>query len=203
MSLPIYIGAATVAAGSAWWVNQQMKPKKKVELLRPRDNRIKILEVDQETDLGLRCKKSDGIVHTFIKAGRGWTVEGRNRITKFFGAEGTVYTAIFRDGDAEEVTLREILKLIWGEDFFASVPKIQKDLLDTAKVGVTVTPIKISPTEYGLEELTSADIDNQSDNIMLDKIATGDSGRPTVYNNLLYIAIGALAMYFALTRGII
>jgi len=200
----IWGGAAAVAAIAAYLVIQSAQQARIVELLRPRDNRIKILQVDNETDLGLRCKPSEGSVHVFIKAGRSWVVEGRRRLIKFFGAETTAYTTVIKDSVEQKVSFTEYLRLLWGDKFFDSVPEKQQKLLQDSVFGITVEPTRINAAEHDLDALTSDDVDNQSDNIILKKIAK-DQGSKTspLYTGGLGAIIGALVMYFLMTRGIV
>jgi len=183
------------------------RPRKVVELLRPRDSRGVRLRVAQETDLGLICKKRGGVVHRFIKRGRGWTFnEGGRMLTKFFGIEGTAYTGIARGDEIVNVSVPQYLKFLWGDKFYESIPEKQRQAVEQDIIGITVSIDKVDEEREGLPTLTADDINDEGDSVVLGKLAqaaTKVDAKKTFTNNIIWLSLGALIMYFLVTRGII
>ena len=199
----------------------QIRPTKRVELLRPRDRRSKILRVSRETDLGLTCIKAQGIIHRYIKAGPSWVSRrGLRMVTKFFGIEGTAYTAIPKppagidtvtDADGNvvahglKINTEEFLKFLWGPKFYDSLPPEAKVPVEKDVIGITIEIGPIDEERWGLETLSADDINSENDSLVLDKLAGGQ--KPNAMANaktaMVWLAMGGFAMYFLVTRGII
>lgn len=206
LSLIINILLAVTALGAIGYVVIFIKPTKKVLLLRPRDRRGKSLTVTQETDLGLVCKASKGVTHRFIKVGPSWVFHEAGRmITRFLGLEGTAYTAIAKGGDIVNVSVKEFLIFLWDQKFYDAIPEVQKDKVEMDVIGITIKVQAIDEDEAGLHTLTADDINDENDNIVLSKIAEPQktSTSQTIMNNVIWLALGALGMFFIVSRGMI
>jgi len=185
-------------------VVMSFKPETRVELLRPRDSRGKILRVVEENDLGLTCKKTSGIVHRFIKAGRGWTFNVRGKmITKFFGMEGRAYTGIIKGDEIVNVSVPNFLKWVWGEKFYNAIPEKQKSSIETDIYGITVEVQRVNEDELGLPSLRADDVNDEDESIMIRRFARGAqaSKQGSYINYFASGLIGALLMYLAVTQG--
>jgi len=112
-SLTVLLGiamAASVGFGVFIFILSK-KPSKEVLLLRPRDKRGLKIPVVKETDIGLICKTIKGIARRYIKMGCAWTFTmGGKVVTRFFGIEGTGYTAIVKGGTKVRVSLEEAVR---------------------------------------------------------------------------------------------
>lgn len=181
-----------------------LKPEKRVELLRPRDSRGKILTVVEETDIGLTCKPSGGVTYRFIKAGRGWTYSVRGKmITKFFGIEGTAYTGIIKGDDIVNVSVSEFLRFVWHDKFYDAIPAQQRQAIESDVHGITIEVQKIDEDSLGLPTLRPVDIHDEDESVMIRRFVKGAQNiKPGSYMN--YVAtglIGALLMYLAIKQG--
>ena len=206
LSLVVNILLAATALSSIFYVIIFIKPTKKVLLLRPRDRRGKSLSVTQETDLGLVCKASKGVTHRFIKVGPSWVFHEAGRmITRFLGLEGTAYTAIVKGDELVNVSIKDFLIFLWDEAFYDAIPKVQRDKVETDVIGVTIRVQKIDEEETGLNPLTADDINDENDNIVLSKIAEPQkaSTSQSIINNIIWLVMGALSMFFIVSRGMI
>jgi len=193
-----------VILGAAVAVVLSIRPEKRVELLRPRDSRGRILPIVEETDLGLTCKRTGGVTHRFIKAGRGWIFNVRGKmITKFFGIEGRAYTGMVRGDEVVNVSISELLKWAWGEKFYAAIPVQQKQAIETDVYGITIEVQRIDEDEFGLPTLRADDVNDEDESVMIRRFAKGaQDAKPASYVN--YVAtglIGALLMYMAMGQG--
>lgn len=205
-SLIVNVLLAVTALGAIFYVIIFIRPSKKVLLLRPRDRRGKSLTVTQETDLGLVCKPSKGVTHRFIKVGPSWVFHEAGRmVTRFLGLEGTAYTAIVKGDELINVSIKDFLIFLWDEKFYDAIPKVQKDKVETDVIGVTIKVQGIDEEEAGLSTLTADDINDENDNIVLSKIAEPQkaSTSQTIMNNIIWLVLGAAAMFFAVTKGMI
>lgn len=192
-----------IFVGIAYFV-MYIRPEKRVELLRPRDSRGRVLKVTQETDLGLTCKRVGGVVHRFIKAGRGWTFNINGKmVTKFFGIEGRAYTGIIKGDDIVNVPVSEFLKHTWGPEFYSAIPARQKQAVETDVHGITIEVQRIDEDALGLPTLHADDIHDEGDNTMLRRFArSAREGTPGSY--IYYVVcmlVGALTMYLAIGKG--
>jgi len=195
---------SAVIIGIAIYIVISLKPEKRVELLRPRDSRGRVLPVVEETDLGLTCKKTGGVTHRFIKAGRGWTFNVRGKmITKFFGMEGRAYTGIIKGDEIVNVSIAEFLKWTWGPKFYEAIPEQQRQSVETDVQGITVEVQRVNEDEFGLPTLRSDDVHDEDESVMIRRFAKGaQESKPGSYIN--YVAtglIGALIMYMAVSQG--
>lgn len=179
------------------------RPIKQVLLLRPRDKRGMQIPIVRETDSTLECKKVGDVARRFIKAGCAWTfVIGRQVTTRFFGMEGTAYTAIIKNKEEEKVSLEEALRSLWGDKFYEDVPEKQKSIIEKHKWGLTV---EVEPIEEGDDMISIASdiVQDASDSIILDKLAGAQKTSTTsqIYQFLMGAVTGALLVFFAATQG--
>lgn len=190
-----------------------LKPKTVVDFLIVRDRRGKTLKVMKENDIGLTCKKMDGKTYVIFKSpnGIGYTFTGGGRvITKFLAMEGSAYTSVTQDGPIEvKVTLLNYLKQIWGDKFFpafySSLPRDQKEALDTDTIGVTVEVEPVTgPAGSGATTAAIAiDEKRQLIEIILEKAKDRRKLGASVMQSLMPGLIGALLMYFMMMQGVI
>lgn len=200
----IFVIAAFIILGGGLFVVIYIRPEKRVELLRPRDSRGKVLTVIQETDIGLTCKGVKGVVHRFIKAGRGWTFNVNGKmITKFFGIEGSAYTGLIRGDDIVRVSVPEFLKHTWGPKFYDAIPTQQKQAIETDVEGITIEALRIDEEEAQLPRLRSADVFDEDESIMIRRFAKGvqEKGPVSFVNYVISTGVGALLMYMAIGQG--
>lgn len=186
----IFIIAAVAIFSIVPFMIKKFKPENKVDLLRPRDRRGKSLTIARETDLGIECKKTANYIYRFIKAGPAWVFsQGGKMVTKFFAIEGTAYTATVKGDTMVETPVSDYLKFLWGEQFYDSIPAPQKRAVETDVMGITVEIEPIDPEEYGLKTLTAADLDDEGDSIVLNKISRVQ--KPSTKRDLYQFAVGA------------
>lgn len=205
----MFILSGTILGGLLY--HNMRKPTKKVELLRPRDSRGKPLKVVMETDIGLVCRKTGGVIHRFIKKGRGWTFNEMGRMTtKFFGIEGSAYTSLIEDGPiTTKTSLIDHLKVLWGDQFgkiYNALPDAQRQAIETDVIGVTVELMKVDAEKEGLPTLTSDDIYDEDDNVMLRRFAQSTTKKKfgeSIMGDVFKVLVGALMMYFLIQRGIV
>ncbi len=169
-------GIALIVVGVIFYavikVSMKGRPIKEVLFLRPRDRRGEAMTVTKETDRSLVCGKTDPI-HRFIKVGPGYVfAEAGKAITRFWGIEGTAYTADLNTGK-NEGSIPEFLKSVWSKKFYDKLPEERKKAIETDKIGVIVDPIPIKEEEYGFPTLTSDDINDEGDAVVLDRISRG------------------------------
>ena len=177
-----------------------------VELLRPRDGRGKKFEVDYETDVGLKCKKTKGLTPKFIKIGRGWLFNERGKsITKFFGIEGTAYTATIDIENEKPIKMKieAFLRWVWGDKFYNSIPSTQRDTIEKSTWGLTIDPVKIDEEEHNLETLPMESVHDEADAIVLNAYAqnTMNNKKIGIMPYLIGGVIGSAVMYIAVTKG--
>lgn len=206
LGLIVNVLLAITALSSIGYVLIFIKPTKKVMLLRPRDHRGKSLSIRQETDIGLACKAIKGVTHRFIKIGPSWVFhEGGRMITRFFGIEGTAYTALARGDAIVNVSVKEYLEFLWGEKFYKAIPEAQQTKVETDVIGITIKISEIDEDEKGLPTLTSSDINDEDDNLILSKIAKPQKQKTSqaIMNTIINFALGAALMYFIVKQGYI
>lgn len=204
ISLIINLLLVIIAISSIGYVFLFIKPTKKVLLLRPRDHRGKSLSVVQETDLGLSCKPIKGVTHRFLKIGSSWVFnEGGRMVTRFFGIEGTAYTAIVRAGAMVNISVKEFLIFLWDEKFYNAIPESQRKKVETDVIGITVKISEIIEEEEGLPTLTSSDINDEDDNLILSKIAKPQkiNTSQAIMSTIVNFMLGAALMYFVIKQG--
>lgn len=191
-SSPTGILALGITAAIFIYFIQQIwrrRPRKEVLFLRPRDRRGEILEVTRETDRSLICEKANPL-HRFIKTSPGYTfVDGSKPVTRFWGIEGTVYTAVVKGGREIKMKLTDFLRDVWGKAY-DKMPKEMREAIEN--VGILVEPEPIDAEGYGLPSLSSDEINDEADAIMLGRLAqtTKPETRREFYHILIGIGLG-------------
>lgn len=180
------------------------RPTKEVLLLRPRDKRGLVVPIAQETDLGLICKKTGGIMRRFLKAGCAWTFTIRGKVvTRFIGLEGTAYTAILKGKEIVNISLEEALRIVWDDDFYDKIPPERKEAVEKDKWGITIEVSPIVEEEEGLIPMSSDDLHDADDDVVLSKIAKG--ANPSAKREIYQFAMGAIAggflVYLSVMQG--
>jgi hypothetical protein len=168
-------------------LGNRSRPLKEVMFLRPRDTRGERMTITEESDTSIVCGRTNP-VHRFIKIGKGYVFkEGGRAVTRFFGVEGTVYTSEFISKLNEKLTIREVLEAIWGKSFYERIPQERRNQIESHILGVTVEPARIRVEDYGLTNLTSDDIDDESDGAVLSILAgkLQDSSTKKDFTNIL------------------
>jgi len=187
------IGATALIVFVIIFLTSKTKTKKEVLFLRPRDKRGERLEVTRETDRSVLCEKSNPI-HRFIKVGSAWTFkEGGKTSTRFFGIEGSAYTPIIKGGEEERFTLSEHLRNIWTDRIYEALPEKLRNAIERDKFGVIVDPIEINIGDYGLTNLSSDDVNDEGDAIVLNRLANQgyrENVKQKLLGNLIWLALG-------------
>ena len=179
-------------------------PKREVLHLRPRDKRGEKLKVSDETDLAVICKRKNNSVNRYFKKGCAWVFNESGRmVTKFFGMEGTAYTAVARGDEQVKVSVSEFLRTTWGESFYAQIPEDQRRDVETDVVGITVEVESIDVDEEDLINLTSDQINDEDDSMMLKKFVDQSKGSTTKRDITAIggaMLLAAFFMFFLMTR---
>jgi len=148
--------------------------------------------ITRETDRSIVCGRTNPI-HRFIKVGPGYVFnEGGKAVTRFWGIEGTAYTGVLAGDKPVKLTIPEYLRMVWGKRFYESVPPKQREALEKDKMGVIIEPVPIQEEKYGFPTLTSEDIDDEADAVILSRIAkaTTISTKREFYQLMIGIIIG-------------
>lgn len=180
------------------------KPTREVLFLRPRDRRGERLVITQETDLSVACERSNP-VHRFIKAGAGYTFkEGGRMVTRFWGIEGTAYTGVLQNARDIKMSISVFLRELWGDRFYDRMPTEQKKQVEEHKIGVTIAPVPIIEEEYGLPTLTSDDVNDEGDAVVLQRISNvmKPSGKRELYQMMIGAGLGFGAAAILLRMGL-
>jgi len=145
-----------------WMGNQVIK-------IIPADHRFIDLAIDEETAISVQCKKLKGMpVQRFLKLHPGFTgIVGRflkKAITRYIGIEGTAYTWKIEEGRWKKLgSLAKAIRGVWGEDFWATVPKTQREKLEESRIQVTVGLDKAPLTPAGMRSISEEDIKQEED----------------------------------------
>lgn len=179
------------------------KPSREVLFLRPRDRRGERLTITKETDISIACERSNPI-HRFIKLGAGYTFrEGGKMLTRFWGIEGTAYTGVLQDVPNQHMSLSAFLRELWGTKVYDNMPSVQKTAVEEDKIGVTIAPVPIVEEEWGLPTLTSDDVNDEGDSIVLERISNvmKPSGKRELYQMMIGAGLGFGAAAILLRMG--
>jgi len=181
------------------------RPIKEVMFLRPRDRRGKRMRVTRETDRSAFCERENP-THRFIKLGPAYEFqEGGRLVTRFFGVEGSAYTADLSGPNPNplRLTLGEILS---EYDWYRKLPQRIRDEVEKAKFGVVVDVKAIDPDEYGLPRWTSDDVHDEADAVILRRLAAGSqvsTVKREFYQLMVGIGLGMLAALLVLRWGVL
>ena len=135
----------------------------------PADHRFIDLNIDEETAVSIQCKKMKGMpLQRFFKLHPGFTgIVGRflkKPITRFLGIEGTAYTWQIQAGIWKKLgSLSDAMRTIWGEDFWASIPETQLELIEESRIQVTVGLDEAPLTPSGHRSISEEDIKSEED----------------------------------------
>jgi len=175
------------------WLSGKSKVRKEVDFLRPRDKRGERLDVTHETDRSVLCEKANPI-HRFIKVGPAFTFKnGGKTSTKFYGIEGSAYTAQLKQEELVKISVVDFLKTLWGKDLYEHMPAKMKDAVEKDKIGITIEPVKINPEEHGLDKLSSDDVNDEGDAVVLNRLAKqgmAENVKQKLLGNLLWFGLG-------------
>lgn len=193
------VGVIGVLVFVFFWLSNKTKHLKEVLFFRPRDKRGEVLDITRETDRSVACERSNP-VHRFIKIGAGFTFKDRGKtVTRFLGIEGSAYTAPLNlTKDVIKVSVEDFLRGIWGNKVYDYMPKKMRDAVEKDKIGITIEPVKINPADYGLEALSSDEVNDESDAVVLDRLSkfgSSENIKTKMLQNLIWVALGfALAI---------
>jgi len=140
-----------------------------VQKFLPADHRFMDLAIDEETSISVQCKKVKGMpVQRFFKLHPGFTgIVGRflkKPITRYLGIEGSAYTWQIENNKWKKLgSLDKAVRTVWGEDFWATVPDRQKDLLEDSRIQVTVGLDEAPLTPAGMRSISEEDIKQEED----------------------------------------
>ena len=135
----------------------------------PADHRFIDLGIEEETSISIQCDKKKGMPpQRFFKLNPGYTgIVGRflkKPITRYLGMEGTAYTWSLDAGTYHKMgSLGDAVRATWGEDFWATVPEHQKDLLTESRISVTVGLDAAPLTPAGMRSISEEDIKQEED----------------------------------------
>jgi hypothetical protein len=201
LSSPLIVGGivaavGAVAVGGTYLYAKQGTPaggRKEVVLLRPGFRGL-IVPVTKETAKSLECKKTEGVVRKFYKFGRGWVFP---KDTKFLAVDGTAYTKIIRGVEEVTVTIPEYLRFLWGDAAYEKTPKALREPIEQYKVGVTITPDRISDDDKGLPRIDAEDVNEEDEKTIAKglKTAVDDSQKTNIVQMILFAAIGGFLVY--------
>lgn len=200
----IAVGGTGAVIIFLYMLTSKNKTTKEVMFLRPRDKRGEKMNITKETDRSVLCEQTNP-VHRFIKIGPAWTFKDGGRTShRFFGIEGSAYTAIIKDAQNVKQTIQEYLKVLWGDKIYAALPQKMKDVVEKDQIGITIEPAKIDPDEYGLDVLSPDDVNDEGDATILNRLAKfgqGENMKTKMMNNLIWLALG-FALAIILSRFI-
>lgn len=194
--LPTIGALVTVVVVILWAATRTgaTKLRKEVMFLRPRDKRGEKLDITRETDRSVSCEKTDP-VHRFIKVGPAYVFkDGARTLVRFFGVEGSAYTAQLKDEKEVKVSTADYLKTLWGQKIYDNLPTKMRELVEDDKIGVTIEPHKINAEDEGLEKLSSDDVNDEADAIItnrLAKLGSTENVKQKLLGNLVWLGLGA------------
>jgi len=175
-------------------LSKKAKLQKEVMFLRPRDKRGERLDVTKETDRSLSCENSTP-VHRFIKVGPAYVFKDGSRTSvRFIGLEGSAYTAQVKNDAEVKLPITEFLRTLWGDAIYNALPARLRTAVERDIIGVTVEPEKINAEAAGLEKLSSDDVNDESDAVVLDRLSkhgSSESLKQKFLGNLVWLGLGA------------
>lgn len=181
------------------WLQFSGKTKlhKEVLFLRPRDKRGEDMDITKETDRSVLCEKTDP-PHRFIKVSNAYVFKGKGRnAIRFFGVEGTAYTAGIGEQQKVNMSLPECLKALWTDKVYDALPQRLRSAIEKDKIGVTVEPEEIDPKLYGLGSLSSDKVNDEDEQIVLNRLAkhgVQENIKQKMLSNLIWLLLG-IGMY--------
>jgi len=135
----------------------------------PSTHRFNELDIEEETAISIYCKKKKGLPpQRFFKHDPGFTgIMGkfiRKPVTLFLGLMGTAYTWKPDQGSWKKLgKLGAAIKTVWGPEFYQTIPKRQRKILEKSDIQVTVG-LKQGPiTPPGYTTISEEDIKTEED----------------------------------------
>lgn len=175
-------------------LSKKAKVNKEIMFLRPRDKRGERLDITKETDRSVICERSTP-VHRFIKVGPAYVFKDGGRTSvRFIGLEGSAYTAQLKEEKSVKVSVVDFLQTLWGSKIYEALPKKMRDAIEHDVIGITVEPQKIDAESHGLDKLSSDDVNDESDAVVLDRLAKHgqtESIKQKLLANLVWLGLGA------------
>lgn len=147
------------------------RPQNQIIYCRERDGRALELNIAKEDHVSLETNTKPPL--RFFKFGRSYELRKRGRpYTRHFGKEGTAFTWILEGhtkikGKLKQVTKRfknlgDMVKSVWGQEFFATVPEERREQLAENNVLLTVN-LEPGITPKGYEPITESVILDKAD----------------------------------------
>jgi hypothetical protein len=174
-------------------LSNKAKVYKEVMFLRPRDKRGEKLDITRETDRSILCERSDP-VHRFIKIGPAFVFkDGGKTSVRFFGIEGSAYTANIKNEKVLKMSIKDFLISLWTDRVYNALPSKLRDSVEADRIGVTIEPNTIDAEELGLDILSSDDVNDEGDAIVLTRLSkTGqqENVKQKMFSNLIWLALG-------------
>jgi len=182
------------------------KPRKEVLFLRPRDRRGETLLVTRETDRSIFCERATPI-HRFIKLGPAYEFhEGGRLVTRFLGVEGTAYTADISNPLNPKPLNLSLAEVLQDFSWYKKLPEKFKNQVEKQKIGLVVNVEQPKADEHGLPNLTSDDVNAESDSIVLERLAQGtriSTVKREFYQLMVGIGLGMGIVLLLLRLGVL
>lgn len=189
----LIVAVVGIAIFMLFQLSKKTGVQKQVLFLRPRDKRGERLDITRETDRSVLCEKSTP-VHRFIKIGSGWNIKDKGRTsTVFLGLEGSAYTAMIKEEKELKLSTEEFLRTLWGNKIYENMPDKMRDAVEKDQYGVTIEPLKIDTEALGLEKLSSDDVNDESDAVVLSRLSNrgqAENLKTKLLQNLVWFGLG-------------
>lgn len=164
---------------------------RRVMLVRERDRRGRQYGIKKEDHIKV-ITKGNPPLRIYKYRGAYEFVAGMGRkVTTFFAKEGTAYNMALESGEVEvkqDLSKREnfgeIAKILWGEEFYNTVPEDRRRQLETRAITMTVE-IERGLTPEGYTPITEEGINSDGDEAMGAAVAKGVNkgmGIPFLYH---------------------
>jgi len=91
------------------------------------------------------------------------------------------------------MTTVDFLKSIWTDKVYNALPQKLRDIVEKDKIGITIEPIKIDPEEHGLEHLSSDEVNDEGDSVVLNRLAKlgiTENLKQKMFSNLIWLFLG-------------
>lgn len=146
----------------------------RILLIRERDRRGKQYGIKKEDHIKLISKGNPPIRIYKYRGAYEFLGKAGKKITTFFAKEGTAYNMALESGEKEvkNANFGEIAEIIWGEEFYKTVPEDRRKQLETNKLTMTVD-IEQGITPTGYAPITEVNIASDGDENMAAAVAKG------------------------------
>jgi hypothetical protein len=170
-----------------------------VILFRPKDKRAEFVPVLREEENLIRCKPKDGIARRFFKGGHGWVINKKNY---FLAVEGSGYTAVLNKAENRELPIVDYLRDVWGE-YFNKISENRLRQISNPSWVVSIEPTKVDIDGSGLPRISSEDLNDKEDSLVLDKLAKSvEASKPKTDWIMLALAAGSGAGIVLLIKAL-